>query len=101
MTNGKQVAALTFAKTMLNSMLINQKNKCKIFGHKPDFTIIKMDAYQEYHDTLCINCGSHMFLPIQGCTGTKEWVTISEAHSDSLYATAIPFLYEYPNDPIK
>ena len=66
--------------------MMNQSNKCKLFGHKPDLTILKHDDEDATHDTVCMVCGIHIYVHSEiWCRPTTEWRTYGTPSSNGTY----------------
>ena len=75
---------------------MTQTSKCKIFGHKPDFTMLKHDVDANSHDTLCMACGIQMYIHDEHCfRAVAKWYVFGTTSHTSRYCN-LPdnFLYD-------
>ena len=71
---------------------MNQSNKCTLFGHTMDLTLIKYDTNFGTHDTLCINCSELFSI----CRNSSIWSSIDDGYFRAAYESITEYLYDEP-----
>ena len=100
MIYGKAIG-LTLYMNLLGFIDMNQNNKCKLFGHTPDYTIIKEDKQGGTHDTLCMACQKQLCIIVDGFDDIWGGFTVGRT-SDRAHAyenLTSPFIHDLGNSP--